>query len=52
MVPGLRATLLLVLPKVMQAVIAALGDFYSWKLAQKLYKDDTIASATVVSTTR
>ncbi|CAI4219150.1 unnamed protein product [Parascedosporium putredinis] len=47
-VPGLRATLLLVLPKVMQAVIAALGDFYSWKLAQKLYKDDTIASATVL----
>lgn len=46
--PGLRTTLLLWAPKVTQAVIAALGDWYTWRLAKRLYRDDAAASTTAV----
>ncbi|KAI9772391.1 MAG: glycosylphosphatidylinositol anchor biosynthesis [Geoglossum umbratile] len=32
-----RAELLLAAPKVAQAVIAALGDYYTWKLGERVY---------------
>jgi phosphatidylinositol glycan class B len=35
--PLTRADLLIAMPKVTQGVIAALGDFYTWKLAQRVY---------------
>ncbi|KAF2809649.1 uncharacterized protein BDZ99DRAFT_571427 [Mytilinidion resinicola] len=35
--PRLRAELLVAAPKVVQAVIAALLDCYTWRLAQKIY---------------
>ncbi|PKS10050.1 hypothetical protein jhhlp_004675 [Lomentospora prolificans] len=47
-VPGLRTTLLLWAPKVTQATIAALGDFYTWELARKLYRHDSMASTTAL----
>lgn len=37
MYPQFRAMILVHLPKVFQGVIAALGDFYTWKLADKVY---------------
>lgn len=35
--PLTRADVLIAAPKVAQAVIAALGDYYTWKLAGKVY---------------
>jgi GPI mannosyltransferase 3 len=35
--PPLRAELLVAAPKVIQGVLAGLLDFYTWKLADKLY---------------
>ncbi|KAF2239394.1 glycosyltransferase family 22 protein [Viridothelium virens] len=35
--PPLRAELLVAAPKVVQGVLAALTDFYTWKLNEKLY---------------
>lgn len=37
MYPQFRAMILVHLPKVFQGVVAALGDFYTWKLADKIY---------------
>ncbi len=35
--PAYRADLLIAAPKVLQAVFAAFGDHYTWKLAEKVY---------------
>lgn len=35
--PVFRASVLAVLPKLVQACFAVLGDFYTWKLAEKVY---------------
>ena len=37
MYPQFRAMILVHVPKLFQGVIAALGDFYTWKLADKVY---------------
>ena len=43
-----RAELLLAGPKTAQAVIAALGDFYTWKLATRIYGNDSRGAWTTV----
>lgn len=35
--PLARADLLIAAPKTAQAVIAAIGDYYTWKLAGRIY---------------
>ncbi|KAK4549845.1 hypothetical protein LTR36_005146 [Oleoguttula mirabilis] len=35
--PGMRAEVLIAAPKVLQACIAAVGDFFTWRLARKVY---------------
>lgn len=35
--PAFRADLLITAPGITQAVIAAVGDFYTWKLARYIY---------------
>lgn len=37
MYPQFRAMIVVHLPKIFQGVIAAFGDFYTWKLADKVY---------------
>ncbi|KAL8714542.1 MAG: hypothetical protein Q9220_001490 [cf. Caloplaca sp. 1 TL-2023] len=39
--PEYHAELLLAAPKVAQAVIAALGDYYTWKLGQRVYGESS-----------
>ncbi|KAJ4392024.1 glycosylphosphatidylinositol anchor biosynthesis [Gnomoniopsis smithogilvyi] len=39
--PSFRASILAVLPKLVQACFAVLGDFYTWKLAEKVYGQGT-----------
>ena len=43
-VPQFRAVILTAVPKVTQALFAALGDCYTWKLAEKIYGDGSAAS--------
>ena len=45
----LKAQCLVAAPKVMQAGFAALGDWYTWRLAGKLYGQDTPVTWSVVS---
>ncbi|KAJ5095934.1 hypothetical protein NUU61_005290 [Penicillium alfredii] len=46
-----RAELLIAAPKVAQGVISAIGDFYTWKLALRIYgKDSRGAWATLAAT--
>lgn len=35
--PTYRADLLIAAPKVVQAVFAAVGDYYTWKLGERIY---------------
>lgn len=35
--PAARAEVLLLAPKMLQAVFAAMMDFYTWRLASKVY---------------
>lgn len=35
--PSYRADLLVAAPKATQAIIAALGDYYTWKLGERVY---------------
>lgn len=39
--PDSHAELLIAAPKVTQAVFAALGDYYTWKLGQEVYGRDS-----------
>lgn len=51
--PALRASVLAVLPKLVQACFAVLGDFYTWRLAEKVYgQGSRSAWAAVRSMTR
>jgi phosphatidylinositol glycan class B len=43
-----RAELLIAGPKTAQAVIAAIGDFYTWKLATRVYGKDSRGAWTTV----
>ncbi|KAH0559262.1 hypothetical protein GP486_004225 [Trichoglossum hirsutum] len=47
---SIRAEVLLAAPKVTQAVIAALGDYYTWKLGERVYGQGSLTAwATVCS---
>lgn len=35
--PQFRAMIMIVLPNVIQALIAAIGDYYTWRLAERVY---------------
>lgn len=49
--PHARAELLLAAPKILQAICAALADFYTWELASYIHgESSTAASATLVLT--
>jgi phosphatidylinositol glycan class B len=48
--PALRADLLIAAPGVTQAVIAAVGDYYTWKLARYIYGDRSYESWATVYT--
>lgn len=51
--PDAHADLLIAAPKVTQAIFAALGDFYTWKLAERVYgRDSNEAWAAVCSFVR
>ncbi|KGO49588.1 GPI mannosyltransferase [Penicillium expansum] len=49
--PAVRAELLIAAPKTAQAVVAAIGDFYTWKLAVRVYGDDSRGSWTTLVAT-
>lgn len=42
--PQFRAMILAVLPNIVQAYFAAMGDYYTWKLSEKIYGRDSNAS--------
>ena len=44
-----RSVMLLWAPKLTQAVFAALGDFYTWRLASKLHGEGSTAATSAVS---
>ena len=39
--PATRAELMLAAPKTLQAVCAALGDYYTWQLARRIYRHES-----------
>src|SRR5271155_1764793 len=43
-----RADLLLAGPKILQALIAALGDYYTWKLGERIYGRGSVAAWTAL----
>jgi phosphatidylinositol glycan class B len=49
--PGnaIRSAIVIVSPRILQAVIAALGDWYTWHLAANIYGSDSNASFFAVS---
>lgn len=47
--PPFRAMMLVALPGALQSVFAALGDFYTWKLAMDIYGRESNAPWTAVS---
>lgn len=49
--PGnaLRSAAVIVSPRILQAIIAALGDWYTWHLASNVYGSDSNASFFAVS---
>ncbi|KAF4768469.1 hypothetical protein HAV15_002183 [Penicillium sp. str.  len=49
--PATRAELLIAAPKTAQAVVAAIGDFYTWKLAVRVYGNDSRGSWTTLVAT-
>jgi phosphatidylinositol glycan class B len=48
-VPTVKANWLLLAPKVLQTVFAVLSDWYTWRLAEKLYGPSSAAAWSVVS---
>jgi len=48
--PG-RSELLLATPKILQALIAAIGDFYTWKLGAYVYGTNSLTSWAVLALT-
>ncbi|KAJ5337848.1 GPI mannosyltransferase 3 [Penicillium brevicompactum] len=49
--PATRAELLIAVPKAAQAVIAAIGDYYTWKLAIRVYGTDSRGAWTTLAAT-
>ncbi|OQE07604.1 hypothetical protein PENVUL_c013G04430 [Penicillium vulpinum] len=49
--PAVRADLLIAAPKTAQAVVAAIGDFYTWKLAVRVYGNDSRGSWAALAAT-
>ncbi|OQD81275.1 hypothetical protein PENANT_c028G02451 [Penicillium antarcticum] len=49
--PATRAELLIAAPKTAQAVVAAIGDFYTWKLAVRVYGDESRGAWTTLAAT-
>ena len=47
--PPFKAFMLVALPGALQAVFAALGDFYTWKLAMDIYGRESNAPWAAVS---
>lgn len=47
--PPFRAFMLVALPGALQSVFAALGDFYTWKLAMDIYGRESNAPWAAVS---
>lgn len=47
--PPFIASMLVVLPGALQSVFAALGDFYTWKLAMDVYGRESYAPWAAVS---
>jgi phosphatidylinositol glycan class B len=47
--PPFKAFILVTLPGALQSVFAALGDFYTWKLAMDIYGRDSNAGFAAVS---
>jgi GPI mannosyltransferase 3 len=45
-----KALILVALPGVMESVFAALGDFYTWRLASEIYGAKSNVPWTAVST--
>lgn len=45
---SIRSHMLLAAPYILQAYIAAIGDWYTWKLAERVYGTDTPASTFTV----
>lgn len=37
MLPQSKAAILIILPKTLQGAFAAAGDYYTWKLAERIY---------------
>ncbi|KAJ5914746.1 hypothetical protein N7504_003629 [Penicillium tannophilum] len=49
--PSARAELLIAAPKTVQAVLSAIGDFYTWRLASRIYGEDSRGAwATLIAT--
>lgn len=46
--PAARAEVLLLAPKMLQTVFAAIMDFYTWRLASKVYGPGDFASVAAV----
>lgn len=51
--PGnvIRSTIIIAAPRILQAFIAALGDWYTWHLAANVYGSDSNVSFFAVSFT-
>ena len=47
--PQFRAMIMSVLPNLVQGFFAAVGDYYTWQLAEKIYGTGSITAQTVVS---
>lgn len=47
--PNTRSEVILAAPKIVQALFAAAGDYYTWKLACKTYGANSRASSGAVS---
>ena len=48
MYPQFKAIILVYLPKVFQGLVAAVGDYYTWQLAEKVYGQGSNAAFTTV----
>lgn len=48
MYPQFKAIILAYLPKVVQGLVAAVGDYYTWQLAEKVYGQGSNAAFTTV----
>ena len=49
MSPHLRSEALVVIPNIVQGLIAALGDWYTWRLAERLFGHKDVKTKAVVS---